>query len=137
MGAVIAGWAAGHAMAIVTTVAAIYLLTQASPKILDRLVDPEVSRALLGVPVFIGAKLAWTIVGLAIGSIYEVGGFSGGKGMLFAPSIGFAGAMVAVGLMPVGILAALWSRFWWLWLLLAISFAAAFGWGMPVLAAQW
>ena len=137
MGVVIAGWAAGHAMAIVTTIAAIYLLTQASPKFIDRLVDPEVSRALLGVPVFIGAKLAWTIVGLGIGSIYEVGGFEDGPSLLFAPSIGFAGAMLAIALMPVGILAALWSRFWWLWLAVAVSFAAAFGWGMPVLAAQW
>jgi hypothetical protein len=138
VGAVVAGWAAGYLMGVATTIAAVYLLVHVDTRrLLDRVIDPNVARPLIGVPVFVGATLAWTMVGLVLGSIYHVGSFAEGRGALGAPSIAFAAGMVVIGILPVPIIAALWLRFWWLWLGMGLLFALTFGWAMPVLAEQW
>lgn len=125
-------------MAIATTIAAVYLLLQGAKSVmLDRVVDPEVSRPLLSVPIFIGATLAWTMVGLVLGAVYEVGDLGDGPGALGTPNILFAGGMAALGLMPVGVLSAMWWQHWRTWIALAAVFIITFGWVMPILAAQW
>jgi hypothetical protein len=138
MGAVIAGFAAGYTMAIFTTIAITYLITRpGTTGLIDRILDPEVPRGLVAVPVFVGASLLWPLIGLVIGSIYEVAGFADGPAAMGTKNIGFAAAMVVVGVLPVPVLVALWARHWWLWLGMGALFALAFGWMLPVLEAQW
>lgn len=138
MGAIIAGWAAGYIMGIATTVLVVYALTRGTGfLIIDRYIDPDVSRPLLAVPVFVGASLAWTVVGVVLGALYQLGDFADMRGAVGIPSLPFAFAMLVVGLLPVGILSAVWWRLWWVWVALALVFALSFGWAMPVLAGQW
>lgn len=138
MGAIVAGWCAGYFMALLSTAVATYLLIKVDTRpLLARIVDPEVSRPLLVVPYFIGASLAWTALGLVIGSAYRVMDLADGPSGLGAPHLGFALGMCAVGAMPVPILVAVGRRFWWLWASMGATFAAAFGWAMPLLADRW
>jgi len=44
--------------------------------------------------------------------------------------------MVALALFAVFPLVVLARRYWWLWALLSASFAALFGWLLPVLATR-
>ncbi len=138
MGAVIAGWAMGYVMAIATTFALIVLLVKVDTRgLLSKVIDPEVSRPLLAVPAFIGAGLIWTMIGLMIGSAYEVLEFADTESGPWTPSLAFSLTMMMVGLLPAPILTVIWFRFWWLWGTMGLLFAVSFGWAMPNLAAQW
>lgn len=138
MGAVIAGWAAGYFMAIATTLALVVLLVKVDTRqLFSRVFDPEVARPLLAVPAFIGAGLVWTMIGLVIGSAYEVLDFAGSGSGPGTPSMAFSLTMLMLGLLPVPIITIIWFRFWWLWATMGVLFAGSFGWGLPNLAAQW
>ena len=137
MEAVIAGWVAGYAMAVVTTFALTFLAWRASNSpAFERWISREVSPALVAVPVSLGAVLGWTIVGLVLGSIYSVGDMASQRGALGSPSAPFTLAMAILGALPLLPLIALWSRYWWLWAGLSLCFAGLFGWLMPVLASR-
>lgn len=137
MEAVIAGWAMGYVMGIVATVAITFLLTRNDgPSWLAGVLDSSVSRPLLAIPVFVGTSLIWTMIGLALGAIYDVGGFHDGASGLGSPSIGFAGMMAALAAMPLPLLVLLWRSSWWLWAGQALLFVLLFGWAMPHLAGQ-
>jgi len=73
---VVGGWAAGYAMAILSTVAFTYLAFQPGPqKFVQRWIDPRVPGFLLAVPISIGTTIIWTMAGLVLASAYIVGGF--------------------------------------------------------------
>lgn len=137
MATVIAGWAAGYAMALVTAIALTFLATRegATGSVSHRVFE-GVPAGLLAVLVSIGSVLVWTIVGLIVGSVYEVGGLESQPAALGSPSWPFSLAMVILALFPMLPLTALVPRYWWLWAVLAAAFAALFGWLMPVLAAR-
>ncbi|MDZ7728415.1 MAG: hypothetical protein U5Q44_09635 [Dehalococcoidia bacterium] len=88
-------------------------------------------------PAFIGAGLIWTMIGLMIGSAYEVLEFAETESGPGTPSLAFSLTMLMLGLLPVPIIAVIWFRFWWLWGTMGLLFAVSFGWAMPNLAAQW
>jgi hypothetical protein len=138
MGAIIAGWVAGYAMSLVTTVALVYLAFQfrMHPAV-ERRVDPEVPGLLLAVPISTGAAIAWTLVGVLLGMLYHLGELESQRGGLGSPSMPFSVSMLIVSLFPVPPLLAVAWRFWWLWLGLSFSFAALFGWMLPILAGRW
>lgn len=134
---IIAGWVAGYAMALVTTIALTYLVMQVrEAPLLQRWVSGEVPGVLLAVPVSIGAMLGWTLIGIVIGSVYRVGNLDSQPDGLGSPSFAFTLAMVIVALFPLVPLLLLGPRFWWVWVGLAASFAGLFGWLMPLLAAR-
>lgn len=134
---IIAGWVAGYAMAVITTVALTYLAWRARHStVLERWVSGEVPAALLAVPVSLGSMLAWTLIGLVIGSVYRVGDLQSQANALGSPSWPFSLAMIIVSLFPLLPLLVLAPRLWWLWALLSASFAGLFGWLMPVLSAR-
>ena len=130
-----AGWALGYAMSIVTTVVSIFLLTRVSRTgWFDSVIAAEVPGALLAIPISVGAMLAWTMIGMVIGSFYVVGGFETKADGLGSPSWQFALVMGAVALLPLPPLVLFVRRYWWLWCGLSVLFAGTFGWLMPLLA---
>jgi hypothetical protein len=80
--------------------------------------------------------IGWTIVGLIVGSVYKAGRLESQPNALWSPSWPFSLAMVILALFPLFPLTVLAPRYWWLWVALSASFAALFGWLMPVLAAR-
>ncbi len=138
MTAILAGWAAGYLMAIVSTVALVYLVMGVGNggAFLNKWVDPEVSRGLLAVPIFLGATIAWTMVGLAFGAIYEAADFASKPNALGSPSWPFTLIIVVLAWLPLGPLVILARRRWRLWCGMAVVFVGSFGWLMPQLAAR-
>lgn len=137
MGEVIAGWAAGYIMALVSTLALVYLLARGSEsRFVQHLSGGETRPMLLSIPVALGSFLAWTLAGLVLGSAYRLGGLEGEADVLGSPSAPFLLAMVAIGATPLPLLVIAWPRLWWMWCGLAASFVGLFGWFMPLLAAR-
>jgi hypothetical protein len=133
--AVLGGWAAGYAMAILSTFAFTYLALQPGlQKFVQRWIDPQVPGFLLAVPISIGTTVLWTMAGLMLASAYVLGGFEDKPGALGAPSWQFALITLVLAFLPVPILFALSRRLWWLWFSMSLAFAGLFGWLMPVLA---
>jgi hypothetical protein len=137
MNAVLAGWAMGYFMAIVSTVALAFLLFRIGVSgVLDRFVAPEVNRGLLVVPVFIGATLGWTMIGLIFGSLYEVTDLASKPDAFGSKSWPWTLIIVVLALLPLPPLVLVVRRYWWLWFGLSAAFVGAFGWVMPLLAAR-
>ncbi len=138
MNAVLAGWAAGYAMAIITTIALVFLALRLTDDggMLDRWVAREVPRPILAVPIFLGATLLWTMAGLVFGSLYEVGNFAARPGALGSPGWPFLLIVAAVAWFPLPPLLIFARRFWALWCGLTLAFIALFGWLLPLLAAR-
>ena len=135
MNAVIAGWVAGYAMGVVSTVALTFLATRMrDASVIERWVARDVSGVLLAVPLFTGTVIGWTIAGLLFGSLYEVGGFESKPGALGAPSWAFLLLVTALGWLPLPALFLVAKRYLWLWGMLAGCFVGLFGWLMPLLA---
>lgn len=133
MEAVIAGWVAGYAMAIASTLALTFLVWRAEGAAwLDRLVAREVNPALLAVPIFLGASLGWTMVGLLAGSAYRLAGLDDGGW----PGSGFYVVLVLAAAFPLLPLLFFWPRYWWIGLALGVTFLGAFGGLMPALASR-
>lgn len=133
----IAGWAAGYAMGVLTTIAVtIILVKDEQPAFLGSVFDPQVSRPLIAIPFFVGASLAWTMIGLVLGSAFRVGGFEDSDGGLGSPSLSFTLAMVTMAALPALVGSVVWPRHWKLWLGLALGFALLFGWAVPHLATR-
>ncbi|MFN0094561.1 MAG: hypothetical protein ACKVVT_07250 [Dehalococcoidia bacterium] len=137
MDAVIAGWAMGYAMAILSTFALTYIAVRAEDlgKV-GRILGEGVSPLLLAVPVSLGTGLLWTFAGIVLGIVYDIAGLAEGPGFAGAPSAAFVVAMLALGLMPLPLLTLLWARNWWLWLGMSLAFTGLFGWVMPLLEAR-
>ncbi|MBI2767367.1 MAG: hypothetical protein HYX53_15845 [Chloroflexi bacterium] len=137
METVIAGWAAGYMMAILTTAALTFLVASAAGgSVIRRWLEADTPAILSAVPISIGTSLLWTMLGLVLAATYELGGFADGAGAAGAPSLSFAIGAAALGWMPVPLLTLLWRRHWWIWCGLAGSFTLLFGWVMPLLAAR-
>lgn len=137
MAALIAGWVAGYAMALVATAALTFLATRdRAAGFVSRWISEEVPVALLAVPASMGSMVGWTFVGLVAGAVYEAGGLEDQPDGLGSPSWPFSLVMVALALFAVFPLVVLARRYWWLWALLSASFAALFGWLLPVLATR-
>lgn len=135
MAAVMAGWAAGYAMAILSTAAFTHLLVKAKdPGIVGRWLGEGSPTLLVAVPASIGTVLAWTMIGLALGSMYEVTDAGAQMNALGSPSAPFLIGVAAIALIPVPMLALFWRRHWWLWCGMSGAFLGLFGWLMPILA---
>jgi hypothetical protein len=134
---VIAGWAAGYAMALASTAALTYLVVT-SPRAgwMERVVAREVPGALLAVPLFTGLIVLWTMVGLVLGAVYEVADLGDRRSGLGSPSLLFTLLVLGLAWLPLPPLVALFPRRWWLWALMSVLFAGLFGWLMPHLAGR-
>jgi hypothetical protein len=133
--AVIAGWLAGYVMGMASTVMLTVLaMRYRTAQALEKWLDPEVNRALLAVPIFLGAVLGWTMAGMILGAAYEVFELGATRDGLGSPSIGFTVGMVGLAWLPVPILFAVSRRLWWMWVSMALLFAGLFGWMLPHLA---
>ncbi|WP_322796168.1 hypothetical protein [Tepidiforma sp.] len=131
---IIAGWAAGYAMAILSTFALTYIAVQpALQKHVQRIFDPEVPGALLAVPISIGTGVIWTMLGLILASLYILGDFADMQPALGSPSGPWLLLMAALAWLPVPVLWLISRRLWWLWLSMSVSFVGLFGWAMPLL----
>jgi hypothetical protein len=130
----LAGWAAGYVMAMVSTGALVFLtirLTRAG-ELLDRRVARDVPRPLLAVPIFFGTVLAWTLAGLVIAAIYLVGDFGADSSSRWT----FASMVVVLAVLPCPLLLVVVGRYWWLWTGLSALFALLFAGVMPLLASR-
>ncbi|MBI5947444.1 MAG: hypothetical protein HY875_04840 [Chloroflexi bacterium] len=122
-------------MAIASTVALTFLVTRMrDASLLSRWFSPDVPGALLAVPISIGTTLAWTMAGLILGSLYEVGGFESRRDVLGSPSGVFTLIVAALAWFPLPPLVIFFRRYWWLWLSMSAIFVALFGWVLPLLA---
>lgn len=137
MSAVVAGWAAGCAMGIASTAALIFLATRVRDATrIERWIPRDVPGMVLAVPVFTGAAIGWSFLGLLLGSFYEVGGFAGKAGFAGAPSAVFLLIIVALAWLPLPPLLIFARRYWSLWCGMVLAFIGLFGWLMPLLAAR-
>lgn len=132
---VLAGWAAGYAMGIVATILLAWLSRPDGllERIRERLL-PGLPPVAFAVPVFVGGSLLWGLVGLLAGSAYRVGDFAERGNGLGSPSLAFTAIMTLLGVAPLPALMLLARREWWVWTAGATSFAALFGWALPLLA---
>jgi hypothetical protein len=135
MNAVIGGWAAGYAMSLVFTFVLTWLAVAAGENAAYRRYL-DIPPMLLAVPISIGTLFGWTMIGMLIGSAFELGGFADTAGALGAPSLVFLVGVMAVGFTPLPILLVLFPRHWWVWLVLSLSFVGLFGWLMPLMATR-
>lgn len=133
MEAVVGGWVAGYAMALVSTAAGAYVLVHSGSS--AKWVPEGVPAGVIGVAVSLGALFAWTIVGLLAAIAYSIGDFDRYPG-LGSPSWPFALGASGLGLAGVVPFAALVPRWWWVWLVHGLTFAGLFGWALPWMAAQ-
>jgi hypothetical protein len=137
MRTVFAGWAAGYAMSIVTTISLTIILARIrDTSRIESIIAREVPAALLAVPVFIGTTLVWTLAGLILGALFRVGGFEDQQATLGAPGGPWLMIVIALGALPLPPLLLLLTRYWRLWLANALAFVALFGWVMPLLATR-
>ncbi len=133
MNAILGGWMAGYAMAILSTFALTYLAIQPNlHKFIQKYLD--IPGMLLAVPFSIGTGVVWTMLGMLLGSAYEVGGFDDTPGFAGAPSWVFLLIIGALAWLPIPVLYLLSRRFWWMWVGMSLAFVGLFGWLMPVLA---
>jgi len=132
---VLAGWAAGYAMGILATVLLAWLSRPDGllERVRERLL-PGLAPVGFAVPVFVGASLFWGLVGLVAGSAYRLGDFAARTDGLGSPSLPFTAIVVLLSLAPLPALVLLMRREWWVWAAGAASFAALFGWALPLLA---
>jgi hypothetical protein len=120
-------------MAMATTLLLTYFAwTVRDTAFMERLVAREVNTALLAVPIFTFATLAWTMVGLIAGSAYRLAGLDEGGW----PGTGFYVVVLFVAVAPLPALLLLWPRRWWIWVGMSALFVAAFGALMPALAGR-
>lgn len=135
MNAVLGGWIAGYTMGVASTIALTFLVSRMrDASFIERWVARDVPGVLLAVPLFTGAAIGWTIIGLVLGSFYEVAGFDEMPGVLGAPSWAFLLMMFALGWLPLPLLYLVRRRYLWLWASMSACFVALFGWLMPLLA---
>jgi hypothetical protein len=135
--AIVAGVAAGYAMAILSSIAVAYLLARGiGSGSLDKWVDPEVSRKLLVVTFFLGSTAGWMMAGGMLGGVYSAADLASGPSVLGAENAWFALGMITLAVLPLPILAAIAWRQWWLWMSLSATFAVLFGWAVPYLAGR-
>lgn len=132
---VLAGWAAGYAMGLVSTALLAWMSRPGG--LLERLRErllPGLPPVGFAVPVFIGASLAWGLLGLLAGSAYRVGEFGARRDGLGSPSLAFTAIIVLLAIAPLPALVLLARREWWAWTGGGVAFAALFGWMLPLLA---
>ena len=138
MNTLLAGWVAGYVMAVASTAALVFLTVRLSREgaALDRWVAREVPRPLLAVPIFLGATLLWTLVGLIIAAFYEVADMASKPDALGSPSGVFTLLMAVLALAPLPPLLMVVRGYRWLWCSMSLLFLALFGWAMPLLASR-
>ena len=133
MNAILGGWMAGYAMAILSTLALTYLCIQPEPqRVIQKYLD--VPGMLLAVPFSIGTGVVWTMAGMLLGSAYQLGGFEDTEGFLGAPSWTFLFIMGTLAFLPVPALFLFSRRFWWMWDGVSVGFFGRFGGLMPPVA---
>jgi hypothetical protein len=136
MAAVLAGWFVGYAMALLSTAALTYLFVKMPDSALGGFLGDGTRPILAAVPFSIATFLAWTMAGLIIGAVYDVGELGDQPGFLGSPSAPFLGGVAVLAVMPLPLLVLLWRRYWWLWAGMSGAFLGLFGWAMPLLAEQ-
>lgn len=137
MEAVVSGWLAGYAEGVIFTVAITILAVKSrAGRFTEKWVAEEVPGVLLGVIIFLGASIGWTMVGLIIGSAYEVTNAKAGRDGLGSPSLVFTIVILGLAWLPLPPLLIFSRKFWWLWLLICGSFALLFGWLVPIAASR-
>jgi hypothetical protein len=130
-----AGWIIGYAMSLLSTFALSYLLAKVNDgAALKRWFGEGASTMLVAIPISIGTFFLWTMIGLVIGSVYELGEMGQQPNLLGSPSGSFLAGVTVVAVMPLPVLILLGRRFWWLWIGMSASFVGLFGWLMPLMA---
>ncbi len=135
--AIIAGWALGYAMALLTTV--VFAVIAARLQVggwLDAAGARDVAGPMLAIPVFVGATLGWTLAGAVLGAAYDVLDCASGPEGLGSPCWPFSATIVLLAWIPLPPLFLLWRKGFWLCASMSVSFAALFGWLMPYLAGR-
>ncbi len=134
MKAVVAGWAAGYVMALVTTATvAVWVARGGGARLASRL-GGDAPWIAVGVAGSVGAVFAWTIVGLLLAIIYVTGGFGEEPG-LGSPSWPFTVAVCAIALSTAPLLL-FRPRALLAWLAHVAAFVGLFGWALPHLAGR-
>lgn len=134
MEAVIAGWLAGYAMGVASTIALTILAVRSrAGRFTERWVAQEVPGVLLGVLIFMGASVGWTAIGLVLGSAFEVTNAKSGRDGLGSPSLVWTIIILGLAWVPLPPLVMFSRKFWWLYASMCAIFAGLFGWAMPIL----
>jgi hypothetical protein len=134
MAAVLAGWFAGYAMALLSTAALTYLFVKMPTSALARYLGQDLRPILAAVPFSVGTFLVWTMAGMVAGAIYDVANLGRQPGLAGSPSGPFLVGVAILAVLPLPLLLLLWGRHWWVWAGMSGAFLGLFGWAMPLLA---
>ena len=136
MEAVIAGWVAGYAMSMLSTLAIVFLAVKSDLGAVGRWF-PDTKPMFIALPASMGTVLIWTIIGLVIGSLYDVLELRDQANFLGGPSGPLLAGLGVMAVLPLPFLLLVLRRYWWLWCGLSASFVGLFGWLMPLSAERW
>lgn len=133
---VLAGWITGYAFSLVFTGFAAVMIIDARSRIpyLAKAIAPNISAAMLAVPVSIIAFLAWTLVGMLLGALYAGAEDRLPEAGLGSPNWAFTLGILLAGAAFLALVYYGWRRLQRPVVTLTGVFVALFGWAMPHLA---
>ncbi len=134
--AVFAGFVTGYAYSLLFTAVVSVMLVNARSRVplLAKAIAPNISPVMLAVPVALLAFLGWTLVGLVAGALYRGARDHLAGGGLGSPNWPFTMGVLLAGLAFLAVVLYAWRRLSAPVMVLAASFVALFGWGLPYLA---
>ena len=135
MSAVIAGWIAGYATAIIWTTVFIYLLVKSTgPNFVERMLGEGTPVGIAAIPISLGFTYGWTIIGLVAAIVYDITTLGDAANFLGSPSAPVLFTSFIFAIMPLPFVLLQWPRRWWAWIVLSGTFLATWGWAFPIMA---
>lgn len=136
MAEVFAGFVVGYAFALVFTGVTAVMVIDARSNVpyLAKAIAPNISAVQLAVPISILAFLLWTLVGLMLGALYRAARLNLEGGGLGSPNWPYTLGVALATALVLAVVWYAWRRVTLPVALVAVAFAAMFGWGMPHLA---
>ncbi len=136
MAEVFAGFVVGYAFSLLFSAVAAVMVIEARGEVpyLSKAIASNISAVQLAVPISLIAFLAWTLAGLFLGALYRAARLNLAGGGLGSPNWPFTLAVVLGAITFLAVVYYAWRRVRWPVAMMAMAFAAMFGWGMPHLA---
>lgn len=136
MAEVFSGFVVGYAFSLLFTGVTAILIIEARGRVpfLSRAIAPNISAIQLAVPISLLAFLWWTLAGLLLGLVYRAARLNLEGGGLGSPNWPFTLGVTLATAVFLAVVYYAWRNLRWQIIVMAVAFAAMFGWGMPHMA---